>query len=159
MTPPTTHDPFPQDSKTGDAPPITDTPTGEPTVTPLAQAVRVGNGIMSQATLWNLGRAGHSINTDRGWEVFTHDDFPKDMHDRDATHKLLAHIALLHSEASEATEEVRKMNKEKFTEELADVVIRLASLAFGLGLRLDQAIATKLLKNATREHRHGGKAI
>ena len=73
--------------------------------------------------------------------------------------KLCTHMALVHSEVSEATEGVRHRDRETFDEELADVVIRVASIAYGLGTDLDAAIAAKLAKNRTRGLHHGGKAV
>lgn len=73
--------------------------------------------------------------------------------------KLCTHMALVHSEVSEATEAIRHRDRENFDEELADVVIRVASIAHGLGTDLDAAITAKLAKNRTRGLHHGGKAV
>jgi NTP pyrophosphatase (non-canonical NTP hydrolase) len=73
--------------------------------------------------------------------------------------KLCTHMALVHSEVSEATEAVRHRDRQNFDEELADVVIRVASIAHGLGTDLDSAITAKLAKNRTRGLHHGGKAV
>lgn len=90
-------------------------------------------------------------------------------------------IALIHSELSEALEEVRKdsfkdskynnysyfvpdknfpnMKPEGFGIEIADVVIRIADLCGYLNVDLEKAIQIKIEYNKTREHRHGGKAF
>lgn len=75
------------------------------------------------------------------------------------TLKLCTHMALVHSEVSEATEAIRHRDRENFDEELADVVIRVASIAHGLGTDLEAVVAAKLAKNRTRGLHHGGKAV
>jgi hypothetical protein len=42
--------------------------------------------------------------------------------------------------------------------ELADIIIRTLDLAAFLGIDMDKAIVEKLTYNATRPHKHGGKA-
>lgn len=73
-------------------------------------------------------------------------------------------IALIHSEASELLEAVRKPGWDshcpEFTNEeveLADILIRVCDYAHGHGLRLGQAVAAKMAYNATRERLHGKK--
>ena len=68
-------------------------------------------------------------------------------------------MALVHTEVSEATEAVRHRDAENFREELADTIIRVASIAYGMGLDLEGAINLKLAKNRTRGLRHGGKSV
>lgn len=106
-----------------------------------------------------LGREAHEINEGNGWETFHTNSWPIDHSDGDRVRFLCTHIALVHSEASEALEAVRKRDRENFDEELADVVIRVASIAHGLGTDLDAVIAAKLAKNRTRGLHHGGKAV
>jgi hypothetical protein len=48
-------------------------------------------------------------------------------------------------------------NREKFTEELADIVIRVFSYAGGNNLDLEKAILEKMDKNEKREQLHGNK--
>lgn len=82
---------------------------------------------------------------------------------------VLAKLALVMTELSEAVEEARedrwlewnsveKPDKpEGFVVELADAVIRIFHLAGLLGLDLEGAIRTKMEYNRTRPYRHGGK--
>lgn len=67
-------------------------------------------------------------------------------------------IALIHSEASEALEGLRKdrmddhlPDTKQIEAELADVVIRVFDLAGGLGMDLGATIVKKLVFNATRD--------
>jgi NTP pyrophosphatase (non-canonical NTP hydrolase) len=71
-------------------------------------------------------------------------------------------IALIHSEASELLEAVRKPGKSDhipgFTgeeEELADILIRVFDYAGGRNLNLAEALHAKLAFNAGREFKHG----
>lgn len=125
---------------------------------------------MKQMTLEQIGRTAHEINAANGWEVFAPYNWPHASLDEDAGEKvyhneqdcvrfLCTHMALVHSEVSEATEAIRHRNRANFDEELADVVIRVASIAYGLGIDLEAAIWAKLQKNATRGLHHGGKAV
>lgn len=76
-------------------------------------------------------------------------------------------IALIHSELSEALEGLRHGNppSEKipeFTaveEELADVIVRILDLAPARGWRVAEALVAKVVYNAGRAYRHGGKAF
>lgn len=76
-------------------------------------------------------------------------------------------IALTHGELSEALEWYRQGNPPsdhipEFTgieEEYADTIIRLMVNAQANGFRVSQAIVAKLLFNANRPFKHGGKKI
>lgn len=99
-----------------------------------------------------LGKEIIEINTANGWNVTVPSDW-------DNKYKIGAVLALIHSEASEALEAVRHDDKESFTEEMADVIIRVLDCVSGLGMDIEQAIHDKLQKNRTRGFRHGGKAL
>lgn len=75
------------------------------------------------------------------------------------TERIASRLCLIHSEVSEALEESRVGNLAGFGEELADVLIRLLVLAYGLGNDVAAAAWSKAVKNAGRGHKHGGKAI
>lgn len=76
-------------------------------------------------------------------------------------------IALMHSELSEALEGLRHGNPPSdhipefsaVEEEFADVIIRIMDHAAAKGYRVGEALEAKLAFNATRPHRHGGKAF
>lgn len=95
------------------------------------------------------------INKANGDDVTNPNDWTEDS--KPNTDKLMRMIALIHSEASEGCEAIRKNNRENFTEELADVIIRCLSAAAGLELDIGQAVIAKLEKSSKRGYRHGGK--
>ncbi len=83
-------------------------------------------------------------------------------------------IALMHSELSEALEEIRKpngvgwetyYNPEKPTKpegvpaELADVLIRMLGFCARNNIDLGKAVLEKMAYNESRPYRHGGKTL
>ena len=72
---------------------------------------------------------------------------------------LASKLALIHSEVSEALEELRGQDRgEEFLEELADVVIRTFDLAGSLDDGADRfcrILVNKMQKNKEREYKHG----
>jgi NTP pyrophosphatase (non-canonical NTP hydrolase) len=71
---------------------------------------------------------------------------------------LPVHLALIHSEVSEALQADRKgEGAEHVAEELADVMIRVMDTAAAHGLDLAGALLTKMERNKARPYRHGGR--
>lgn len=76
-------------------------------------------------------------------------------------------IALIHSEASEALENIRHglPPDDKIPEfngataELADVIIRCLDMAYAAGWPIGEAVIAKMAFNRGREWKHGGKAF
>ena len=74
-------------------------------------------------------------------------------------------IALIHSEASESLEVLRKDSLAKskkidslaIEEELADIVIRVMDMAAGRGWNVGEAIVKKVAHNEGRTYKHGKK--
>ena len=110
-----------------------------------------------------IGAEAHAINLANGWEVFTPESWPVSSDHpeerRDKVRFLCTHTALFHTEAAEATEAVRKDDLDNFAEELADIVIRVASVAFGIGIDLHGEIQCKLDYTRHRGLHHGGKEV
>lgn len=73
---------------------------------------------------------------------------------------ILCKLALIHSEVSEALEEVRKTGKinDAVGEEIADVIIRCLDFAHGYGIDINDHIVKKMKKNAERSKLHGKHA-
>lgn len=81
--------------------------------------------------------------------------------------EILAQLALIHTEVSEACEAARDGRVRTYEgehgkpegvgAELADVVIRAGNLCGQLGIDLEFEVTRKLAFNERREHRHGGR--
>ena len=109
-------------------------------------------------TVAGLVHTAHEAAKAKGWH---------DRADPSSPVQVLAWLALLHSEVSEAVEDVRKGllvetvredgKPEGLPSELADVAIRLADTCGALGIDLVGAIRRKMDYNKKRPHRHGGK--
>lgn len=122
-------------------------------------------------TMRQLQKQIHDTAKAHGWW----DDFDK-ISTSAYAHYLGAKLALIHSEISEALEELRKTptmlityyktdssggedKPEGFGIELADAVIRIMDLCAVLDIDLERCIEEKMAYNKTRSHRHGGKAL
>lgn len=110
--------------------------------------------------------------TIKDWQKNVHDlAIQKGWWDKDegTANDTLSNLALIHSEVSEAVEEVRiteDLTKvsfdrdgepEGFGVELADVIIRVLDLAEHHGIDMQKMIALKHEYNKLRPYRHGGK--
>jgi NTP pyrophosphatase (non-canonical NTP hydrolase) len=68
-------------------------------------------------------------------------------------------LMLIVGEVAEAMEADRRHEgKDRVTEELADVIIRIFDFCGEKGLDLETAILEKMEFNKTRDYKHGGKA-
>jgi len=102
----------------------------------------------------------HQLAIDKGWYSTATTKTPE---------YIAYKIARIHSEISEALDEVRSPvdvcirsesgKPEGLPIELADVVIRVLDLAGYLGIDLQDAIAVKHQYNKTRSYRHGSKTL
>lgn len=102
--------------------------------------------------LTEVSRQIYEINKNNGWNV----TIPKD---REQEYKIPAVISLIHSETSEALEAFRKDDMVNFKEEMADIIIRVLDLTYGLEIDIECEIYKKLEKNKTRGYRHGNKKV
>ena len=74
-------------------------------------------------------------------------------------HQVLAWVALMHSELSEAVEGYRKGDMQNFAEELADTVIRIFDTSAFMGIDIAAEVAKKHAANLKRPYKHGGKRL
>jgi NTP pyrophosphatase (non-canonical NTP hydrolase) len=66
-------------------------------------------------------------------------------------------LALIHSELSEALEDLRKDRIREHVEEMIDVLIRTLHYLSVEGVDVDTALRAKMEKNAARPYKHGKK--
>lgn len=131
---------------------------------------------MAELTLWELQQHINTWSKQKGWLDQLTEAL---MVEADAGFRLPAaliaeKLALIHSEVSEALEEVRNAqsttdltvislgegNKpEGFAVELADVLIRLLDLAAALNIDLADVVEVKMRYNDSRPYKHGGKTL
>jgi len=124
-------------------------------------------------------REVHLLAVSKGW----HERPMRDERGNVNADAVGAKIALIHSEISEALEELRNAKgaesmrpgdrgllamyttvggngkPEGFDVELADAIIRILDLAEALGLDMETALAAKHAYNQTRSYRHNGKSL
>lgn len=104
-------------------------------------------------TMEQLATITRRINIVNGWDVIVPEDWD------DNPEKMLAKHMLIATENAEAVEEYRNHDRLEYEYELADICIRVFDSAAGLGIDLQKRIVEKLIKNAGRGFRHGGKKI
>jgi NTP pyrophosphatase (non-canonical NTP hydrolase) len=95
-----------------------------------------------------------------GWKVYWH--LMIDEEDVDTNTRYLSTpeaLCLCHSELSEALEEYRNENKEKFATEIADEFIRLLHLCGDLNINIASFINAKMSINEKRPINHGRKNL
>lgn len=107
------------------------------------------------------------------WQVYIHDWAKrKGWWPEGPDRNLAAQVANMHTELSEAWEEIRNNHAprevyynpdrpekpEGFGVELADCVIRILDTAEAYGINIENLIQRKMKYNETRSHRHGGKS-
>lgn len=125
-------------------------------------------------TIGELQEMIHEDNKARGW--WDNVELPLRVDNRESRAIVVEKLCLIHSEVSEALEEVRagrpltEVYPEMlgdycigkplgFPTELADTMIRILDLAKACGIDLDREIDRKLAYNRTRGYKHGGKLL
>ncbi|CAM2999939.1 MazG nucleotide pyrophosphohydrolase domain-containing protein [Hathewaya histolytica] len=64
-------------------------------------------------------------------------------------------LMLIVTEISEAVSELRKDDKENYSEELADIVLRVADTSLGDTVDIEKELIKKMDKNKNRPYKHG----
>lgn len=116
-------------------------------------------------TISEMQQMVHALSVEKGWWDGVE---PYTGHYQPTVDQVGMRIALIHSEGSEALEDVRTGDMvtvqdietgklSGFPTELADIVIRAMDLAGGMGIDLEAEIRRKHAFNKTRPYRHGGK--
>lgn len=118
------------------------------------------------STLGEIGERAWTTSTLHGFQEASVNEWPQvvtlehgDQTEIGDPNLIAARLMLITTEVAEACEALRVRDLDAFAEELADVVIRVASLAAGLRFDLDKIVDEKLTKNVERPWRHGGKCL
>lgn len=111
----------------------------------------------------------HAVNVRNGWwekrELI--DKILSERKIDNTPHLIIELLGLVNSEVAEAVEAVRKhdpatwgdpVTKDTLVRELGGAIVRIMDIAAKMNLPLGQAIVEEVQHNATRGHRHGGKA-
>lgn len=107
----------------------------------------------------------HDVNAKNGW--WEDREAIASAHPHGKHQVILAALALVTTEISEAVEAIRKHDqttwsdtktKDTFARELAGATLRIMDLAVWTGVDLGEAIRAELEANKGRGHKHGGKA-
>lgn len=145
----------------GESPSVPDGPTAEP-----ARPLVLLTASDFVATFSDIQARAHSINRANGWWD-DRDQYLQSGLPNAHAHTVCSLIGLAHTEFSEAIEAARKhpqsswsdpATKDTLVRELAGAIVRTMDIAHAFGLPLADAILAELEHNATRGHRHGGKA-
>ena len=116
-------------------------------------------------TISRVAHDVHCVNVDNGW--WEDRKAISAAHPNGKHQVILAALALVTTEISEAVEAIRKHDpttwtdtkaKDTFARELAGATLRIMDLAAWTGVDLGEAIRAELEANKARGHRHGGKA-
>jgi len=91
------------------------------------------------------------INDMNGWII------PEDAWEQETF--IPTKLMLIVSESSEALEEFRNNDFDKFKVELADIMIRILDLCSGLKIDIEKEILHKLEINKSRGYKHGNKKV
>lgn len=123
---------------------------------------------METRTITSWAEQIHALAVEKGWW----DRVPPGAGPEQTMPVVLEKLLLVHSEISEAVEELRAGHwyrdvyyriesggdkPEGFPVEIADAVIRLLDLCWFLAIDLENVVAQKHAYNKTRAYRHGGK--
>ncbi len=110
---------------------------------------------MDEAKAFELGQDINKLSL----EIYENADKKGFWGDEDEQYEIPRKLALIHAEVSEALEEHHRGKdgwEDRFTEEIADVIIRCLDLAAAYGHeRIGHTIIEKHLVNLERPHLHG----
>lgn len=115
------------------------------------------NELMANCSFVTIAAQCHKTAVEKGW--FDEGEL--------SPSQIAEKLCLVHSEVSEALEDVRRGNMELHFEEdgkpvgypseIADILIRVLDLAVHMKVDLEKAMATKMCYNTTRPYKHGNK--